>query len=294
MTPPLPPTDPDAEIAAAAAVFGTRPWAQVTPDDLGPARAVPTMLTPAESRFYLWLARDWARGAGEIVDLGCFAGGSTARLAQGLALAGRGGLVHAYDNFTATERVKEQHLYRRGVARFEGRDILPVARALLDPWDGLVTFYRGDIAARRWPGDPIEVLVVDAAKTARLADHIAAEFFAALIPGRSVLVHQDFLHEVQPWLPAQMALLSDHFRPMARILPDCMAFLCTRPVTPDALAAARVADLADADLAALLRRAARWMDGVVSRGRFGAQIRALQRAPGARAAWDLRTRPGTE
>ena len=47
-------------------------------------------------------------------------------------------------------------------------------------------------------------LVIVAAKTPALADHIAAVFLSAMVPGRSVLIHQDFLHAGLPWLPVQI------------------------------------------------------------------------------------------
>lgn len=230
--------------------FADAPWNRLSDAMLARAGDVPTMLTPRERRLYVWLAAHWSRGAGAVVDLGCFVGGSTACLAQGLTLAGRDGLVHAYDRFTANESAKEKFLYAQGVPRFEGSDTLALARQLLAPWEGRIKLHRGDILEQRWTGEPVELLVVDIAKSTTIADHVAAQFFGAMIPGRSVLVHQDYFHNVQPWLPAQMEMLKDHFTPLAHIAPHSMCFLCTAVPEAEALESARTDAL---DSATMLR-----------------------------------------
>lgn len=76
-----------------------------------------------------------------------------------------------------------------------------------------VTLHRGEIGGMCRTGGPVSILAVDAAKGAAVADHVAAEFFPALVPGRSVVVQQDYLISVQPWLCAQMVMLADCFLP---------------------------------------------------------------------------------
>jgi len=277
-----PPFLPDAP-----ALFATRPWREVTPEALGAAEAVPTMLSPEECRFYFWLTSVWASGDGATVDLGSFVGGSTARLAAGHAAAGHEASIHAYDRFTADETAKARHLYPTGIPAFPEPGTLLLAHRLLTPWKPNVCLHEGDILDQQWPGDPIEVLVVDAAKTAMLADHIAASFYPALIPGRSILVHQDFLHRIQPWLPVQMQLLAGCFTPLARVARDCMVFLCTASPTPEAIAAAHTADLSDAEMARLIRAAARRYAPLVGRYAFARMVRKLTANPGARSTWKM-------
>ncbi|MCB2131987.1 MAG: hypothetical protein KDD96_06205, partial [Rhodobacteraceae bacterium] len=80
--------------------FSGTPWRDIADQIPQRARAVPTMLKAEEQALYFWIARDWAKGAGAIVDLGCFAGGSTARLAAGAEAAGYAAEIHAYDRFS--------------------------------------------------------------------------------------------------------------------------------------------------------------------------------------------------
>ncbi|TCO68741.1 class I SAM-dependent methyltransferase [Rhodovulum euryhalinum] len=271
--------------------FSAAPWEALPPDETGAARRVPTMLSAAEQRLYFWLARDWARGAGAIVDLGCFAGGSTARLAEGRRQAGHGARVHAYDRFTASERLKARLLYPAGIAPFPGKDILPLARHLLSPWTDLVTLHPGEIEDDLWTGAPIEILAIDAAKTAGTADAIARMFFPSLIPGASVVIQQDHFHWRQPWVAAQMERLTDCFVPLA-VCPEASAvFLCTRVPDDRALARAACADLSDADLAGGVAAARTRLAAFGQDARFERMIAAIRANPGERTAWKFRAPP---
>lgn len=274
---------PDRTEACAA-----RPWMRLLDRALGPSRDVPTMLSVEEQKLYYWLAAFWAEGAGAIVDLGCFAGGSTARLAEGRRAAGHGGAVHAFDRFTADETAKRGILYPQGVPAFEGPDILPLARRLLAPWEGLVSLHRGEIDAADWAEGPIEVLVMDASKTAATGDAMAGIFFPHLIAGRSLIVQQDYLHWSQPWVPAQMEALAKCVRPVAHAPRDTVVFLVEQVPDDGALSAARIAGLEDTALDAHLAAAEARL------GRFGLAPRlaetraALAANPGERRAFAFR------
>ena len=282
---PRPPSLPDRMEALAA-----RPWTRLLDRALGPARDVPTMLSVEEQKLYYWLAAFWAEGAGAVVDLGCFAGGSTARLAEGARVAGHGGAVHAFDRFTADESAKARILHPQGVPAFEGTDILPLARRLLAPWEGRVTLHRGEIEAANWAAGPIELLVMDASKTAATGDAMAGIFFPHLIAGRSLIVQQDYLHWSQPWVPAQMEALAEFVRPVAHAPRDTVVFLVERVPDATALAAARIADLDDAALDAHLASAAARLEGFGLAPRLAEMRAALAANPGERRAFAF-TRP---
>ena len=278
------PPDPDAR-------FAGHPWATLPEAALGKAADVPSMLSDTERRLYLWLAEHWATGRGAVVDLGAFAGGSTACLAEGVRRSGRQTRVFAFDRFQASHAAKTQILAQNGVEPFDGDDILPLARGLLSPWEPLVTLVPGDIEEATWECDPIEILVIDAAKSARAADRIAETFFPHLVPGRSVVVHQDFLHWKLPWLPAQMEWMSNCFVPVAHCPRDTVVFLCTRTPGPEDLFKGKVqgrhdAVIADA-LAAMSLKVRDWgLDD-----KLAAQFRALARNPKMRRSKDFTVRP---
>lgn len=267
-----------------ARIFAAAPWRSLTPEALGAAGAVPTMLAREEQLFYYWLMRDWARGDGATVDLGCFAGGSTARLAEGQRAGGRTGPVHAYDRFCADERVKGKFLYPAGIAPIEGEDILPLVRQLLSPWGAEIVLHPGRIEEQSWDDGPIEILVMDASKIVANMDRMAEIFFPALIPGRSVVVQQDYLHWANPWIAVQMARMRRWLKPVAHARGDTVAFLCIAPIGEAALAAGRVGVLSDAEMRKALFAARRHMRMLGVAERVKPLIRTHEANPGVRSA----------
>lgn len=267
------------------------PWRDVGPSDLGVAASVPTMLTAEECQFYFWLARHQTSGTGAIVDLGCFAGGSTAHLAEGSRASGHRQTIHAFDRFRASEGVKKDVLYASGVGHFDGMNILPLAQDLLAPWSDTVVLHAGAIEEQHWGGDPIDLLIIDAAKSVALADHIAAQFFPCLIPGQSIVVQQDFLHWKTPWLPAQMELMQACFEPLSYCPPDTMAFRCSAPVTAEVLETGRVKSRRDGELIDALGASARRLAHWQIAPRLATSIAALRQNPHKRRAKDFTRRP---
>ncbi len=249
---------------------------------------VPTMLSQEERRLYYWVARHWAQDAGAIVDLGAFAGGSTARLAAGVAARNGTATVHAYDRFTVDEKTKTRMLYHQGVPEFDGNDLLPLAQRHLAPWAHRVILRRGEIQELGWPGGPIEVLALDAAKHAVRLDTMAAQFYPALIPGRSVLIQQDFLSWKQPWLISQMLRLDTCLKPIAFARNSTVIFLCIAPVTTGLLASARVAKRSDQELMSDIRQMRDQVEDWGLTVHFRKAIAGVRANPGAQISWKMR------
>lgn len=192
--------------------LSTLPWNSQFYSVPAEVKKIPTMLTDEEGRMLRWLTEFEFTGAGAICELGSFVGGSTARLAFGLSRNRRSkGVIHAFDRFECAESMKADLLYSKGIPRFEGIDILPVARKLLSAFASLISFHKGDVNAMQWEHGPIEILFIDIAKTADTADHIARHYFPHLIPGRSIVVHQDYFHHHNPWCAIQMEMLAGKF-----------------------------------------------------------------------------------
>ncbi len=287
-------------------MFRESPWRLLRVADLGEASLVPTMLTLDEQKYYLWLTREWAQGAGAIVDLGAFAGGSTACLAEGQKQAGRTQPVHGYDKFVVNDfdvfrgryetylsgpPASESGLDAPPLPPCDGDDLRPVVEALLSPWRDTVRLHKGQIEDMAWTGGPIEILVLDASKAAATTDRMSETFFPHLVPGRSVIVQQDFLWWQQPWIAAQMAMLAEHFQPVAFVPNFSVSFLCTRPVDADAMRQARTAQLSDAQMLARIRRVAAWMDGFGLRRKHRRLLKAVKANPGRRKAFQFKTSP---
>lgn len=274
-------------VAEIVAEFAARPWKTVTDADLGAAASVPTMLTLEESLLYHWLGRR-VQGDGAVVDLGAYAGGSAARLLSGLVLEGRGNTVHSYDRFRSSRAFWARFMPDEPLPATDDADLLPVVRRHLAPWDGQVVLHVGDIGEELWSEGPVEILSVDAAKGSAMADHIAAQFFPALVPGRSILVQQDYLMAVQPWLCAQMVGMRDCFLPLVQVPKVGMVFLCVAAVTAETLDAARVDTLTDGKLMQRVREAAAWHEGMVAKPVFKAMLEQVKAHPGVRLGWQMR------
>jgi hypothetical protein len=76
----------------------------------------------------------------------------------------------------------------------------------------LIEIHAGDLLEQNWSSEaPIEILFVDVAKTLALSGKVITEFFAHLIPGKSIVIHQDFYHPTAFYLPIVMDYLSDYF-----------------------------------------------------------------------------------
>jgi hypothetical protein len=228
------------------AVLRARPWRSVElPDALA---TVPTMLWYPELQLLHWLARDYVTGAGQIVDGGSFLGGSTAALASGLAARSDGpwdaGIV-SYDMF----RVQGYALAEFAAALPDptvGASFRPAFDANIAPWARYVEVREGDVCAIGWSGQPIEVLFLDMDKTWQVNDVLLAQFLPCLIPGRSIIVQQDYLWGSCHWIHMTMELLDGCVERLDAMAKGSVAYLLTAAVPPD-LIGARLAESLGAD-----------------------------------------------
>jgi hypothetical protein len=74
-----------------------------------------------------------------------------------------------------------------------------------------IQVHEGDIRTIGWSGDPIEVLFLDILKAWSTNEKVAKDFFPYLIPGRSVVIQQDYIHEWCPWIHVTMELFAPYF-----------------------------------------------------------------------------------
>ena len=88
-----------------------------------------------------------------------------------------------------------------------GASFRPAFDANIAPWARYVEVHEGDACAIGWSGEPIEVLFLDMVKTWQLNDLVLAQFLPCLIPGRSVIVQQDYLWGYGHWIHLTMELL---------------------------------------------------------------------------------------
>ena len=120
----------------------------------------------------------------------------------------------------------------------------------------------GDVRTASWTGGPIEILFIDIAKHWTVCDWITWQFFPHLIPGRSVVVQQDYLYERWTgWLHVTMEFYSEYFEYACDTGVNSVAFLNTRPIPADVLREKTVESLTTAGKVDLMDRAASRFSG---------------------------------
>ncbi len=197
---------------ANSGVVDVQPWR--APDAQAGSYA-PGMLGLDERRLLYHLARNNYTGEGAVVELGAFCGASTSCLAAGLRdnplAASR--QVDSFDNFVASEPYLVDFLRTQFRETVElGKSFEAVYRRSIAPFADRVRVHKGDLLDQTWPADdPIENLFVDVAKTLALSGKVLTEFFTRLIPGKSLVIQQDFYHPTAFYLPVVMDCLADYF-----------------------------------------------------------------------------------
>lgn len=169
----------------------------------------PAMLGSEERVLPSFLAKCSSRRPGAVVELGCYLGGSTVALLDGLMQGGvfgveRAPCVHSYDLFVANEYMLDHTLRSSGVKA--GESFEHVYREAMGNWAKYVDVHAGDIRNELWSGDPIKLLYVDILWSWETNQHVFEQFYRAMVPG-SWLVHQDFVYSAYPWLPITMEWL---------------------------------------------------------------------------------------
>lgn len=229
--------------------LGPRGFARSQCRPLDPRVAgIPGMTTRYERRFLSWYAAEMFSGRGLMVDLGAWLGASSAALGAGLehnrTVASPAALVRSYDLFLWEEGMAA-NLHAVTLTRDyrEGESFLPDFLRWVAPWSRSIVACPGDLQSVPPPAEPIELLFVDAMKTWDVANAILAGYFPRLIPGVSLVVHQDFAHFYTGWIALVMYRLRDVLRPVYHVPLSCsVAFRCEAEVPPAALGPYRLSD----------------------------------------------------
>jgi hypothetical protein len=260
----IPRPQPFAVKPASVELLASRPWVDM--EVPAEALAVPTMLSLRERQLLHWLGRYHVSGAGRIVDGGCFLGGSTAAFACGLAA--RSGkdwknapwkkTIVAYDMF----RVEDYTLQYYGDC-FPNKKIGSSFRSSFEkftaPWSDQIEIKEGDACKTGWNGDPIEVLFLDFVKTWPMNDLFLEQFLPCVIPGRTVIIQQDYLWGYGHWIHITMELLAPYVKLLDGMPHGSVAYLLTSPVPQELIGAKLRTSLSPERKRELMNRAVdRW------------------------------------
>jgi predicted O-methyltransferase YrrM len=154
-------------------------------------RGVPAMISEIEAKLYRSTARTYT-GAGSVVEVGPWLGASTRSLCTGLNESGRDWSLTCIDSF----RWNAGYSQKSGIALEVGDSFLSIFEQNVAPYRSriaTVPSYISDLRAEQFP-KTIELLFIDAPKSWKTMAQLYALVASRLIPGRSTLLFQDFLH----------------------------------------------------------------------------------------------------
>lgn len=198
-------------------------------------RQVKSMLSSYELSLLFALAKDYWTGAGEIVDLGCLNGLTTRCFGDGLRLNAiapeerKHSSIYAYDLFLPEDYQWWMSSSRTSHAGSAFPDFMQLNKDNLD----YIVPCPGDLLKMNWGDRPIEILLVDAAKTWELNQFVVSRFFPSLIPGRSVVVQQDNINFYEYWIAITMQYFEDYFELVDTVYGASGVYLATRAVPKD-------------------------------------------------------------
>jgi hypothetical protein len=203
----------------------------------------PSMLTEGDYAIYFDAGRNF-EFRGSIVDAGCFVGGTTMSLVQGLLqnplLASNQdklqGLIRVYDLFQIDDDYILGHLQKNYPQRdFNGQSsFLGVFEDNLSEHAHLLDVRPGDVMLAGYNDDePIEILGVDLCKALPVTDYVVRTFFPRLMDN-ALVIQQDFIHQYHPHIHLSMLLLDDCFELDHELRwGGSLSYRLKRPITPE-------------------------------------------------------------
>ncbi len=228
---------------------------------------VPTMITKEEKLMLAWLAENYVEGAGQVVDLGSFLGGSSVFLAHGLNQNKKvnkiSTKVHCYDVFFIPPRdvhVIDYFFSKNNLVFPSDGNILPFFEKATKPYQNFIVTNKGRIEEFEANFGDIELLFVDLMKSPVSYNHVVKEFFTALIPGKSLVILQDYLYKNSgAWHAILMEKLSDHFEYIVDTQVNSVVFLHTKALSKEILESCLWENISFDEKVALMEKAKkRW------------------------------------
>ena len=185
--------------------------------------AVPSMMSPNERKFLYGFTRDHFKGDGIIIDAGIFMGASTYIFGKAiqenpvfpkLDFGNQPPIISfdravIYPNFYPF--AKRHKIDVEGLE--PGDSFKHLIEKNIAPVVSQVDLRIGDIIEEDYSqiGLPIEMLFLDIIKRPDINDYTIKTWFPYLIPGKSIVVQQDFFCEGVPHVPVSMEYFAEYF-----------------------------------------------------------------------------------
>jgi len=208
------------------------------------ALSVPSMMSVPEKRFLYGLASAYYEGHGVIVDAGIFLGASTRCFGEGLQNNPR--LQQITRRWKKPVISFERGLINPGMPAFFQRNKLKFSgnvgdsfesevRRNIEPVKTLIDLRMGDIMQTAHGKEPVEVLFLDVLKLPEISTFVIRSFFPRLIPGRSIVIQQDYFYERLPYIKTQQEFFGAYFEYIGEI-GSTAVYRCSKEIDAAALA----------------------------------------------------------
>jgi len=196
------------------------------------------MMSVAERRFLYGLAAKYYAGEGLIVDAGIFLGASTTCFGAGLRE--NSNLQHALGEWKRPVVSFERGIVTPTMPAFFKRNALDIdlkpgdsfealVRANVKPVSDVVDLRIGDILETGKIEDPVEILFLDVLKLPEINKFVVENYYSRLIPGRSIVVQQDYFYDLLPYVKTYQEYFADYFTYIGEI-GSTGVFLCKEKI----------------------------------------------------------------
>ena len=201
---------------------------------------IPSMLTLEEKHLLYSLARYYYTGEGKIFDAGIFFGGCTEAFLKGLLenkkQADKTKQIWAYEYGYQVDTYKNHRLFNNslGIKPLKN-DFTNITFSYLNTLGHYdkINFIQGDILKMQYP-DKIEIMFLDVCKTPEVNFRMQ-QLFTRLIPGKSVVVQQDYVYGELPYIKITMGYLKDYFEFIGATEWNSAVFMLKKPIPPEVL-----------------------------------------------------------
>jgi hypothetical protein len=180
---------------------GSPPWSTVRLREL----AIPGMLAPEERQYYDYVCGFYS-GVGEVVELGCWLGLSTAHIVRGLdeTTGFRDRRLNVFDDFVWRSEWMDPCLHGTGIRSPRNHEsFLELFQAQVRPFEDRLRIQRGRLAEFdgnealplvSWSGSPIEMIFVDCGRGLAVNEAWWRIFSPSFLPDRTLVILQDWGH----------------------------------------------------------------------------------------------------
>lgn len=203
----------------------------------------PSMMSIPERQFLFGLASRYYAGKGIIVDAGIFLGASTRCFGEGVR--SNPACEEITRNWPQPIVSFERAIVNPNMPDFfkshglafsaaQGESFEVELRRNIEPVKDLVDLRIGDFNDAASVDSPVEILFLDILKGVRLSLRAFRLFYPRLIPGRSIVIQQDYFYEGLPWIKTHQEALAAYFDFVGEIGSSAI-FLCTREIPQTAV-----------------------------------------------------------